>query len=115
MEDVIQSLQENQSDIENKTTHKEEEMGPLRPDAEQADKNVDVGNGNGSATASDSRKVSDGSFANCITRVDIAKEQQFSNVCARFPLYSEELGGSTLVKTHSLPMRSWSQYMHACS
>mgnify|MGYP000037587741 FL=1 len=105
MEDVIQSLKEDESDIENNGSCKEEEIVLLPPDKEEIDTNVgndDASvNGNGSALSSESGKVSYGALENCIASTKVKKDtakEEFLNICARFPMYSEELLCSMLVK-----------------
>jgi hypothetical protein len=98
MEDVILSLEDNESDIENNTTQREGEASLLGPDAdgEEADIHVDAsGTGNGSAISSEYRKVYDVAQENCVATTDIGKEE-FDNICAMSPIYSEER--SVLVK-----------------
>ena len=112
MEDLIQSLKEEDSDSENKGTDKENDMHPSQSDEGEADTIEDESvNGNESVISHQSENISNTSVngngyvngngkmmcENGITSKETAKEEAFLKICSRFPSYSEELLRSMLV------------------
>ena len=119
MEDLIQSLKEDDSDTDNKDTDTDKDVYPLQQDEGEVDTNEDAStsaNSNGCASSHQPENISNTSVngnghtssnghgkmlnENCVStkvKIDTAKEEAFLKVCARFPMYSEELLRSMLV------------------